>query len=163
DNPLKGQELAVNLVRYGPRVGLPLLIFASVAIIGGFALLNKGLYDTVGPTWYDLRSGYYPRPRPEPAAPPQAAKAPPVYTDFLAYALTNLLQVADLLTVAAPYNLRISYIPPNRWPASTLLVIFKFFFTAVLLQQIFASFRQVRLLSQTIQDFWSPHPPIREQ
>ena len=51
-NPLKGQELAVNLMAYGPRVGVPLLIAASVAAVAGFALLNQGLYHTVGAEWY---------------------------------------------------------------------------------------------------------------
>ena len=58
-SPGKGQELAANLVRYGPRVGIPLLIAATVATVGGFALLNQGLYDTVGRDWYVLRPGKY--------------------------------------------------------------------------------------------------------
>jgi HEAT repeat protein len=169
-NPAKGQELAVNLARYGPRVGVPLLVAATVAAIGGFALLNQGLYDTVGPDWYDLRAG-----KAGPASPPpgddggetvrvrKAGQTAPGYTDFLAYTLLHLLRIVDLLNIAENYNLRMSYIHPRRWPASTLLTLFKTFFTMVLLQQIFASFRQMRLLAQTIQDFWSPHVSIHEQ
>ena len=33
----------------------------------------------------------------------------------------------------------------------------------VLLQQIFASIRQGRLLAETIADFWSPHEPIQQR
>src|SRR5262249_39548633 len=40
-NPLKGQELAVNLIRFGTHVGVPLLASASVAVVLGFALLNE--------------------------------------------------------------------------------------------------------------------------
>jgi HEAT repeat protein len=152
-NPLQGQELAVNLVRYGPRVGLPLLIAASVAAIGGFALLNQGLYDTAGTGWYELRPDKWT---------PAAGEAP-VYSDFLVYTLLHLLRIVDILNVAENFNLHVSYVHHKRWPASTLLTFFKFFFTMVLLQQLFASFRQGRLLWQTIQDYWSPHPPIREQ
>ena len=32
-NPLKGQELAVNLVRHGQAVGIPLLVTASLGMI----------------------------------------------------------------------------------------------------------------------------------
>ena len=59
-NPLKGQVLAMNLARYGKQVRVPLLISATVALIGGFALLNQGLYETVGRGWYriaDERTG----------------------------------------------------------------------------------------------------------
>src|SRR5207248_1089975 len=40
---------------------------------------------------------------------------------------------------------------------------FKLFFTLVLLQQIFASLRQGKLLAETITDFWSPHEPIHDR
>ena len=52
--PLKGQQLAVNLIQYGHRVGVPLLMAAAVAAIGGFAMLNEGLYHTIGSDWYVL-------------------------------------------------------------------------------------------------------------
>ena len=52
---------------------------------------------------------------------------------------------------------------PAAGPASALLALFKSFFTLVLLQQIFASVRQGRLLAETIADFWSPHEPIHER
>lgn len=165
--PVKGQELALNLVRYGNRVGIPLLIAATVAMVGGFALLNQGIYDTVGRSWYGLGPG-----RTASAAWPSLASGPPHdgnadpaadYADFLAYTLIHLFQIVDLLNIAGTYNLQISYVHPKRWPASTVLVLFKSFFTLVLLQQIFSSVRQMRLLGQTIRDFWSPHVPIREQ
>src|SRR6516164_9174486 len=49
--PLKGQAMAENLVQFGHRVGVPLLIVATGAILAGFALLNQGIYDTVGRNW----------------------------------------------------------------------------------------------------------------
>jgi hypothetical protein len=52
---------------------------------------------------------------------------------------------------------------PAQWPASVLLAVFRSFFTLVLLQQVFASIRQGRLLAETISDLWSPHPPIHER
>ena len=53
-NPLKGQVLARHLARYGKQVRVPLLISATVAMIGGFALLNQGLYETIGRDWYQV-------------------------------------------------------------------------------------------------------------
>src|SRR5207302_8178572 len=53
-NPLKGQAPAMHLARYGPQVRVPLLIAATVAMIGGFALLNQGLYETIGRGWYQV-------------------------------------------------------------------------------------------------------------
>ena len=41
-NPLKGQILARNLERYGKQVGIPLLIVAAIALIGGFAFPQPG-------------------------------------------------------------------------------------------------------------------------
>jgi HEAT repeat protein len=146
-NPLKGQTLAVNLVRYGHQVGVPLLIAATVAMICGFAMLNQGLYHTVGREWYTL-----------------SADKPPRFLDFLAYPLNNLFRIVDLLDLAGSYHfLQATYVRPVKWPASALLVAFKTFFTLVLLQQIFASLRQGRLLAETIAEFWSPHEPIHER
>ncbi len=54
-NPLKGQVLAMNLERYGKQVQIPLLISAMVASIGGFALFNQGLFETIGRGWYAHR------------------------------------------------------------------------------------------------------------
>ena len=51
-NPLKGQALAPHLMRYGQQAGVPLLAAATAGLIGGFALLNQGLYETVGGGWY---------------------------------------------------------------------------------------------------------------
>src|SRR6185437_8100532 len=56
-NPLKGQQLAVNLVRYGHQVGMLLLAAATVGIVAGFALTNQGLYETAGRDWYRLSEG----------------------------------------------------------------------------------------------------------
>lgn len=147
-NPLKGQQLAHSLVRYGPRVGIALLAAAGVAVVGGFALLNQGLYATVGRNWYRLGEGQH----------------EPEYVDFLAYSVIHLFSVVDLLHIASSYRfLHASYVEQLRWPASTLLTLYKSFFTLVLLQQVFASVRRGRLLAETISDFWSPHPPIHER
>ena len=44
-------ELALHLVRHGQQVGVPLLGAATLALVAGFALLNQGLYETVGQDW----------------------------------------------------------------------------------------------------------------
>jgi HEAT repeat protein len=147
-NPLKGQELATNLVHYGHRVGVPLLLAAACGAVAGFTLINHSLFETIGQDWYSLGTN----------------KAAPDFADFLAYTLINLFRVVDLLNVAEAYNVaRVSYVHQAKWPASTLLVLFRSFFTLVLLQQIFTSVRQWRLLSETITDFWSPHLPIHQR
>jgi HEAT repeat protein len=147
-NPMKGQELAVHLARYGPMVRVPLLIAATVAMVGGFALFNQGLYETVGRRWYLAAGG----------------RGEPDFVDFLAYALSNLMHLVDVLDLASTHHLlRASYVRPDRWPAAALLAGFKTFFSVVLLQQIFASLRQGKLLAETIADFWSPHEPIHER
>jgi HEAT repeat protein len=148
--PLKGQALAENLVRYGHRVGVPLLIAATGGIIAGFALLNQALYETVGRSWYSLGHG----------------EREPGYPDFLAYTLINLFRVVDLLNLANSYNkdaLLITFVKQAKWPSSTLLALFQTFFSLVLLQQILSAIRKLKLLTQTIIDFWSPHEPIRER
>ncbi len=83
-DPMKGQDLAVHLMRYGDRVGVPLLAAAAVGAVGGFALLNQGLYESVGRGWYAVgdEAGH------------------PRYVDFLAYSLINLYRIVDLLDVA---------------------------------------------------------------
>ena len=146
-NPLKGQGLAVNLVRYGPIVGVPLLAGAAVAAVGGFAMFNQGLYHTVGQDWYSL-----------------GAEKPPRFLDFLAYPLVHLFRIVDLMDVASEKNyLNTAYVHPVQWPAKAMLSAFKAFFTLVLLQQLFASMRRGKLLSETIAEFWSPHEPIAER
>ena len=87
-NPLKGQVLASNLQRYGQQVRVPLLIAATVALIGGFALLNQGLYETIGRDWYKVAD----------------ERREPIYADFLAYALTNLLGIVDVLDLARSHH-----------------------------------------------------------
>jgi HEAT repeat protein len=147
-NPLKGQRLAVHLTRYGHRLNVMLLVSAAVAAIGGFALLNLGLYETIGGNWYAL----------------QDEDRSADYADFLAYAVIHIYSIVDVLNLArARHLIDISYVRPAQWPASTLLVTYKTFFTLVLLQQVFASLRRGRLLAETIADFWSPHPPIHER
>ncbi len=147
-NPLKGQILARNLERYGKQVGVPLLIAAAVALIGGFAFFNQGLYETIGQHWYQLAD----------------ARRQPIYADFLAYALTKILGLIDVLDLAKSHHiLGAPFIRPAAWPASALLAGFKVFFTFVLLHQIFASLRQGKLLAETIADFWSPHEPIHDR
>jgi HEAT repeat protein len=147
-NPLKGQGLALHLVRYGHHVGVPLLAAATVGMIGGFALLNQGLYGTIGRDWYAVGEKH----------------EDPTYVDFLAYALIHLMRIVDVLDVARTHKLvEITYVRPVAWPASTLLTTFQTFFAFVLLQQIFVSVRQGYLLAQTITDFWSPHASIHER
>lgn len=147
-NPMKGQELAAHLARYGPQVRVPLLIAATIAMVGGFALFNQGLYETVGRRWYQGVDG----------------RDEPVFVDFLAYALTKLLNLVDVLDLASAHHLmRASYVRTAAWPSAALLVGFKTFFSVVLLQQLFASLRQGKLLAETIADFWSQHEPIHER
>src|SRR5579884_2575563 len=146
--PLKGQGPAPHLARYGHQVRVPLLLAAAVAMLTGFALLNQGLYETVGKGWYQTG--------PE--------KEGPSYVDFLANALIHLLGVVDVLKLArSKHFLSVAFVDQAAWPATALLTMFKVFFTLVLLQQIFASFRQGRLLAETIADFWSPHESIHER
>ncbi len=145
-NPLKGQGLAADLARYGEQVDVPLLLAATVATVGGFAMLNQGLYETIGQDWFNVGA--------------EQAK----YADFLAYALVNLLRIVDVLNVTEAHHfLRATYLHQERSPASLLLAGFRTFFTFVLLQQLFASLRQGNLLAETITDFWSPHKPIHER
>ena len=147
-NPLKGQILAWNLERYGKQVGIPLLIAAAIALIGGFAFLNQGLYETIGKHWYQIAD----------------AHRQPIYADFLAYALTKILGLIDVLDLAKSHHiLGTAFVRPAAWPASRCLAGFKVFFTFVLLHQIFASLRQGKLLAETIADFWSPHEPIHDR
>jgi HEAT repeat protein len=147
-NPLKGQTPAMHLARYGPQVRVPLLIAATVALIGGFAMLNQGLYETIGRGWYQV----------------EGEKAPPAFVDFLAYALKHLMNLVDVLDLAKSRHwLRSEHIRQVAWPSSMLLAGFKAFFSVVLLQQLFASLRQGKLLAETIADFWSPHGPIHER
>ena len=145
-NPLKGQELAPHLARYGDQIGVLHLVAATVATVGGFALLNRGLYESVGRTW------------------DQAEDGGAGTTDFLAFSLLNLLRVVDVLDLArSKHYLELAFVHSARWPAKVLVVLFRSFFTLVLLQQIFASIRQGRLLAETIADFWSPHEPIQQR
>ena len=102
-NPLKGQILASNLERYGKQVGIPLLIAAAIALIGGFAFLNQGLYETIGKHWYQIAD----------------AHRQPIYADFLAYALTKILGLIDVLDLAKSHHiLGTAFVRPAAWPAS---------------------------------------------
>ncbi|VTU01919.1 heat repeat-containing protein : HEAT repeat-containing protein OS=Singulisphaera acidiphila (strain ATCC BAA-1392 / DSM 18658 / VKM B-2454 / MOB10) GN=Sinac_5393 PE=4 SV=1: HEAT_2: HEAT_2: HEAT_EZ: HEAT_2: HEAT_2: HEAT_2 [Gemmataceae bacterium] len=146
-NPTKGQALATTLARYGHRVGLPLLAVATASVICGFSLLNKALYETVGERWYRVEDD-----------------GEPGFVDFLAYALINLLSLVDVLNVADSRRLvHTAFVQKAMWPAAVLLAAFRSFFTLVLLQQVFASVRQGRILAETITDFWSPHESIHDR
>ncbi|MCE9567540.1 MAG: HEAT repeat domain-containing protein, partial [Planctomycetes bacterium] len=146
-NPMKGQDLAPNVARYGHRVGLPLLGVAAATVIGGFALLNQGLYESFGRGWYGI-----------------AEDGHPAFIDFLTYALINLLSLVDILNLADSHRLvHTTFVQKAAWPAAVLLAVFRSFFTLVLLQQIFASVRQGQVLAETITDFWSPHEPIHDR
>jgi HEAT repeat protein len=145
-DPLKGQRLATELVRYGNRVEMPLLASATIGMIGGFALFNFSMFGLFGTAWYT------------------APGAEVVYLDFLISALVHLLSVVDLLNLANTHQLAQAVVArPVAVVAKGMLATFKLFFTLVLLQQIFASVRQGRLLAETITDFWSPHEPIHQR
>src|SRR5262249_20073363 len=147
---------------HGHRVGVPLMIVATLAAISGFALLNEGLYYTVGGDWYALTLER--RPLFPPGMPTGWEGQEPTYAHFLAYTLINLLQAADLLNIANSYNVvHLTYVRQARWPASTLLVLFRSFFTLVLLQQVVAAVRRSTALGETVKDYWSPHAPIHER
>ncbi len=147
-NPLKGQKQALHLVRYGQQAGVPLLAAATVGIIGGFALLNQGLHETIGRDWYAVGE----------------EQEKPVSVDFLANALIHLLRIVDVVNLARSHQLlQVTYVHQAAWPASLLLASYQTFFAFVLLQQIFASVRQGNLLAETITDFWSPHESIHER
>jgi len=144
-NPLKGQQPAESLRKYGKQVRVPLLIAATVATICGFALLNQGLYETVASGWYEVPEGV----------------GSPIYVDFLAFALTRVLRLVDVLDLAKSHHiLGAESVRPAAWPAASLAGAFRIFFTVVLLHQVFASLRQGKMLAETIADFWSPHEPI---
>lgn len=163
-SPLKGQEVAHHLVRYGPRVGLPMLVLATLASLSGFALLNLGLYETLFPTWYTL--GTHPAYVKVADFPPLPAgeSAVPGFGDFLVYSILNLTYTVGLVDgLNAARMAEIAYVHPARWPATVLFVLFRLFFTAVLVQQIFAWLRNLRLLQDTVRDFWSPHEPIQQR
>jgi HEAT repeat protein len=143
NNPLKGQALADHLLRHGHRVGVMLLASAAIGICASFALLNEGLYHSLGNGWYgvDGLTGSY--------------------TDFLAFALLNLYGMVDLLDLRTTRQLfAVPHIKAEAWEASSLLTFYKTFFTLVLVQQLFASVRNAKVLGETIADFWSPHEPI---
>ncbi|HEY1189402.1 MAG TPA: HEAT repeat domain-containing protein [Gemmata sp.] len=146
-NPTKGQELAPNVARYGHRVGVLLMASAAAGVIGGFVLLNQGAYETVGRNWYVLEGD-----------------TRPGFVDFLTYAIINLLSLVDVLNLADSKRLlHATFVKKGAAPSALMLGAFRSFFTLILLQQVFASVRQGRLLSETIADFWSPHEPIHDR
>ncbi len=146
--PLKGQAIARHLALYGDLLHVPYLITASAATVGGFALLNQGVFESGGSSWYEI-----------------AEKSDgPIYVDFLVYAIVKLLGLLDVLDVARSHHLVGELdVRPVKWPATAMLVAFKTFFTVVLVQQISSSLRQRRNLGETINDFWSPHEPIHDR
>uniref|UniRef100_UPI00301B8B14 HEAT repeat domain-containing protein n=1 Tax=Paludisphaera sp. TaxID=2017432 RepID=UPI00301B8B14 len=147
-NVQKGQRPAEYLKRYGRQVRIPLLICASLAAIVGFAMLNEGLYETVGRGWYEV---------PEDVG-------EPVYVDFLAFAVASVMNLVDVLDLARTHRvLGAQPVVAAAPPAKALAAGFKLFFTFVLLHQVFASLRQGKALAETISDFWSPHEPIHER
>jgi HEAT repeat protein len=145
-NPLKGQKLAVELVRHGRHAGVPLLGAAGVGMVGGFALLNMALTALLGDGWFTRPSGE------------------PTYPDFVAAVLVHMVSVVDLLNLVDTHRLAHVVLPaPASGVAKGAMAGFKSFFTLVLLQQLFASVRRGKLLTETIADFWSPHQPIHDR
>src|SRR5262249_48238543 len=96
-SPVGGQQLAENLLLYGPRVGLSLLLTACLASITGFTLLNLGLYSSFGTNWYVLGDQRHYASLAELSAAmakePQSAD----YFDFLSWTLLHLASAADLV------------------------------------------------------------------
>jgi HEAT repeat protein len=117
--------------------------------------VNQGLYETVGRDWFVLA---------EADKVIKLGNSAPDYSDFLAYTFINLFRVVDLLGIAQSYNVvHLTYVHQSAWPSSTMLMLFRSFFTLVLLEQLFAAMRRGKLLADTITDFWSPHLPIHER
>ncbi len=147
-NPDKGQVLATDLLRHGQTLGVPMLASAAVVTVVGFVLLNQAIYESGGQRWYRFAD----------------PDADPVFIDFLAYTLVNLLRVVDVFDFAQSYRfLSVSLVRATGPITPLLLMAFKSFFTLLLLQQLFASLRQNRLLAETVGDYWSPHVPIRDR
>jgi HEAT repeat protein len=147
-NPMKGQELARHLTRYGDRFGPLMLILSGAATIAGFALFNQSLYCIFGQSWYPIRD----------------PNGTPGYLDFIAFSLINLLSIEKLLDLlGSSHFVNLSFVRNGAWPVSILLVGFRSFFTLVLIQQIVAAIREQRLLWEMVDDFWSPHAPIHER
>ena len=149
-NPLKGQGWRSTWRGTASRCGVPLLIAATVGN-------DRRLCPAQPGTLRDHRR--------EPGILSAKKTREPAYIDFLAYALIHLLRHRGC---AEPGPIATCSGDPrtssrSRWPASTLLIAFKTFFTFVMLQQIFASIRQGKLLVETIADFWSPHESIHER
>jgi len=163
-NPEKGQEVAENLVVYGPRAGVALLVAACLAVISGFALLNFGLYKTIGHDWYVVGAhDSHLRLRQQDQV-HDTEKTEAEYLDFLAYALIHLVSAVDLVDITNTYHLgHLSYVHQVRWQSSTLLVLFRAFFITVLLQQLFTAIRHLRLIQESVRDLWSPHEPIQRR
>ena len=92
----------MHLKQYGKQVHIPLLISASVAVIGGFALLNQGLYETVGHSWYQVAD----------------ENREPIYADFLANSLTRVMNLVDVLNLAKSHHiLGGEFVYQTGWPA----------------------------------------------
>ena len=103
-NPLKGQLLAVNLARYGQQVRIPLLISATVALIGGFALLNRA---SMRPS-----AGAGTRSR---------TSAGAVLRRFPGVCPHQVLGLVDVLDMAKSHHiLGAEFVRQAAWPASTL-------------------------------------------
>lgn len=164
-NPGKGQEVAERLLRHGPQAGLPLLIVACLATVVGFTLLNLGMYDFLGPKWCVVGNQRRIASLPEAAPDGPTVERPAHYSDFLAYSLLHLLSALDLIDVLN-HNARlarIAYVHPSNPVAVVLQTLFRTFFTAVLLRQLFAWYRDRRLLTDSLRDFWAASEPIQRR
>jgi hypothetical protein len=163
-SPVSGQQLAENLLRYGPRVGLSLLLTACLASITGFTLLNLGLYTSFGTNWYVLGDMRNYASLAELSAATAREQQPAGYFDFLSWTLLQVASAADLVDlVNSSKYARVAYVHAAYWPVRLLLMLFRSFFTVVLIRQLFAWFRDQRLLQDSVRDFWSPHEPIQRR
>ena len=148
-DPADGQALAENLIAHGSRLSVPLMAIATAATVCGFALLNLGLYRSVGREWY---------------AGSRDAAAVLNYLDFLVNAIINILRIVDFLDLARKsYEVDMSYVKQVALPAKLMMTAFRMFFTLVLLQQLFDSLRQKRMVTEAVGDYWSPYEPVRER
>ncbi len=160
-DPGKGQRLAHNLISFGQATDLLTVAVANFAVITGFALLNYGLYYSVGQHWYQLSST---KNAADTALSLVKQATQPYYLDFLTYSVLHIFKLADVIDVTNNYNIvKMSYIHEARWPAKTLLILFKSYYTVVLLQQFSLAIRRHADLQDILNDYWNPHLVIYDR
>lgn len=163
-NPGKGQELAGLVLSYGAHAGLPLLISACLASVTGFAIFNSGLYNSFARRWYVVSEQSRYLKITDEGELERLSHREAGYADFLAFAVLNLASAVDVIDLAnSSKYARLSYVRPSHPVSSVMLVAFRGFFTAILVQQLVAWFRGLRLLQDSVRDFWSPNESIQRR